>query len=182
MFVSLLFLEIQSDDSDDNDDDEDDEEHTKDGEGIKSGDLEASSSSLSDLRFSSPDVTDVLASCSAPASSHSSHSKTLSFYSQEPQKTNLPKTLKENPVILLKEPSVKETPHPYQPTDLGLDEAPSLCPAYQTRLTSTSPLDLRSDWKNSRWSILPPITPQRGEHLELNQYCRYIDDFHTVPL
>lgn len=168
--LSLLFLEFQIDDSDD-----DGEKDSKD------GDPEALSSSLSDLHFSSLDEA-VLASCSPPSSSQSSLCKTQSFYSQKPQKTNLPKTLKEKPIILDKEPSLRETPHPNQLTDLGVDEDPSPCPAYQTRLASTSPLDLHSDWKNPRWSVLPPITPQRGEHLALNQYCRYMYDFHTVPL
>ncbi|XP_026779380.3 uncharacterized protein LOC113532275 [Pangasianodon hypophthalmus] len=148
--------------SDDSDGDEGDTE-----DAINRDDLEACSSSLSDLCFSSLDGA-FLASCSPPTSTQSSLSKNLSFHSQEPQNTKLtrlPETLKENPIIQVKDPIVRETPHPNQLTDMSDDGAPSPCPAYpdsQSRMASASPLDVRCDWKTCRWPILPPITPQRG--------------------
>lgn len=154
IFVSLLLLVNQSVDSDV------DERDTGDGDDVNSDDLEACSSSLSDLCFSSLDI-EVLASCSPPTSSQSTLSRNPSFRSQELRKASLPETLKENPVI-------HETPHPKQLPDWDVEGAPSTCPAYpdsQSSLASASPLDVRSDWKTSRWPILPPITPQRGEHL-----------------
>lgn len=159
--VFFLLLLVNQSDSDA------DEEHTKDDDDINSDDLdlEACSSSLSDLRFSTLDRA-ALGSCSPPRSTQSSLSKNLSFHSQKPQNTNLPETLKEIPIIHNEEPLVRETPHPNQLTDRGVVGAPSPCPAYPDSIlsqASASPLDVRSDWKT--WSILPPITPQRGEHL-----------------
>ncbi|MCJ8742984.1 hypothetical protein PDJAM_G00088510 [Pangasius djambal] len=146
----------QSDDSDG------DEEDTEDDDAINRDDLEACSSSLSDLCFSSLDGA-FLASCSPPTSTQSSLSKNLSFHSQDPQNTRPPETLKENPIIQVKDPIVRETSHPNQLTDMGDDGAPSPCPAYpDSRMASASPLEVRSDWKTCRWPILPPITSQRG--------------------
>lgn len=157
--VSLLLLVNQSDDLDG------DEGDTEDGDDTNSDDLEACSSSLSALHFSSLDVA-FLASCTPPISTQSSVSKHPSFHIQELQNTSHPDTLKENLIIQVEEPLVRETPHHNQLTDMGVDGVPSPCPAYsdsQSRVASASPLDVCSDWKTCRWPILPPITPQRGE-------------------
>lgn len=159
--VSLLLLVDQSDDYDGEDGD------GEDGDEINSDDLEAFSSSLSDLRFSSLDGA-VLASCSPPTSTQSSLHKNLSSLSQEPQDASYPETIKETPTIQVEDPLVRVTPHHNPLTDMGVHGAPTPCPAYldsQSRLTSASPLDVHSDWKTCRWPILPPIMPQRGEHL-----------------
>ncbi|KAK3544766.1 hypothetical protein QTP86_026774 [Hemibagrus guttatus] len=146
------------------DDSEGDKGDTDDGDDINSDYLEACSSSLSDLCFSSLDGA-VLASCSPSTSTQSSLSKNLNFHSQEPQNTSHLESLKESPIIQVEDPLVRETPHPLQLSDTGVEGAPSTSPAYldsQSRLASASPRDVPSDWKTCRWPILPPITPQKG--------------------
>lgn len=109
-----------------------------------------------------------MASCTPLTSTQSSLCKNLSSLSQEPQNANHPETEKESPTIQVEDPLMTETPHSNPLTDMGVHGAPSPCPAdlgSQSGLTSASPLDARSDWKTCRWPILPPITPQRGEHL-----------------
>ncbi|KAK3517904.1 hypothetical protein QTP70_027309, partial [Hemibagrus guttatus] len=146
------------------DDSEGDKGDTDDGDDINSDYLEACSSSLSDLCFSSLDGA-VLASCSPSTSTQSSLSKNLNFHSQEPQNTSHLESLKESPIIQVEDPLVRGTPHPLQLSDTGVEGAPSTSPAYldsQSRLASASPRDVPSDWKTCRWPILPPITPQKG--------------------
>lgn len=158
MFVSLLLLVNQSDDS------EGDEEDTEDGDDINSDDLVACSSSLSDLCFSSLNGA-CLASCSPSTSTQSSRSKNLNFHSQEPQNTSHLESLKEFPTIQVENPLVRETPHPLQLSVTCFEGAQSPSPAYldsQSRLASASPRDVPSGWKTCRWPILPPITPQKG--------------------
>ncbi|XP_049330954.1 mucin-12 [Astyanax mexicanus] len=156
--------DLQDDHDDDDDDDDDDDNGNSD-------DLEACSSSLSELRFSSLNDS-TMAFRTPPVSPQCSLPKFLTSHSSQTSSTSL------NP----NQESLKFTNHPIHDQNLpvkltnqtNIDASPSPChstPKFQSiTLPSSSPVQTQSfkgsDWKDFYLPVLPPITPQQRGNTE----------------
>ncbi|XP_017566805.1 uncharacterized protein LOC108435459 isoform X2 [Pygocentrus nattereri] len=114
-----------------------------------SNDLEACSSSLSELRFSSF-IGSALASCTPPISPECSFSRPLTSHSPETSSTCFPDISKYDHIIHGPNPPLRQA---------SIDKASSPT----TRMAPASPVEACSDWSTFHWPVLPPIASQRGD-------------------
>ncbi|XP_066525540.1 uncharacterized protein [Hoplias malabaricus] len=129
-----------------------------------SEDMEACSSSLSELRFSSLSGS-VLASCTPQISPEHFLSKPLASHSPENSPSCLPENVKSPTIVHEQTSPPRQTPAFHQNADALIDSTSLPChktPQSQTGIAPASPVEAHSDWKTFHWPVLPPITPQKG--------------------
>ncbi|KAL7828230.1 hypothetical protein AOLI_G00313820 [Acnodon oligacanthus] len=122
----------------------------KDDDG-NSDDLEACSSSLSELRFSSF-IGSALASCTPPISPECSLSRPLTSHSPRTSSTCF--NSKYDHIIHGPNPPLRRA---------SIDKASSPAPEAPSRMAPASPVEACSDWGAFHWPVLPPIASQRGD-------------------